>query len=202
MLVTSLNFRSERTDHQDYGRTKNDGLGFHSEVPTSGGSELVTGIDRNPVYAGTPMEDQDSVTVRLYLRTIRGEDIAGDDAITLQEDLSRMDSEKLLELVQTVASRGSKGIVKRVQGEELTPEEEWMADEMGEQLSWAWQKPKNQEHRRETVKEALIATRRNAAESLAKGSEFADQFAELYIQAMKRLEEIEPDLAAEIEDEE
>lgn len=155
-----------------------------------------------PVYADMDMEDQDWVTVRLYLRAIRGEELAGDDAITLQEGLSKMGSEKLLELVQTVATRGSKAIVKRVEGQDLTPEEAWMADEMGEQLAWAWQKPENQEHRRETVKEALIATRKNAAESLAKGSEFADQFAELYIQSMRRLEEIEPDLAEEIEDEE
>lgn len=101
------------------------------------------------------MKDQDWQTVHLYLRTIRGDILAGDDAITLQEGLSRMGSERLLELVQTVASRGSNAIVKRVKGEHLTPEEEWMADEMGEQLTWAWQKPENQEHRRETVKEAL-----------------------------------------------
>ncbi len=150
------------------------------------------------------MTDSDQTAVpwrvlRNFMRFVTGRDLPPDDRIEVDWWMSESGPE-LNAALGRFLERALPALEKRLHGEPLTAEEAEYVEELGEQLTWWFAQPENEEAARDAIRAALRGSSESFADSVAQGSEYAEEFADLLLTWMPEIRKQFPDVAAEFEE--
>lgn len=137
-----------------------------------------------------------------FMREVRGEKLSVAEEVRRQDLFSAGREPEVMAAVSLVAEHVQRVLLRHIEGEPLSTREQELFEETTRSMEWFFAQPENREERDRILAETISATGRNFAEAVAQGSPYGENFAALWLHAMNRLREEDPDLARRIEEEE